>query len=87
MIVSSALILWKFLMCVTSSESPVVVVLSESMEPAFQRIPIVHRIIKVHERNDTTDIDILTKDTQKAVYLSIGGIVLVSRVSNTGNDN
>ncbi|KAJ0639365.1 putative signal peptidase I [Helianthus annuus] len=37
MIVSSALIIWKFLMCVTGSESPVVVVLSESMEPAFQR--------------------------------------------------
>nr|XP_043615626.1 signal peptidase complex catalytic subunit SEC11C-like [Erigeron canadensis] len=88
MIVSSALIIWKFLMCVTGSESPVVVVLSESMEPAFQRgdilflrmgedpirageivvfnidrreIPIVHRVIKVHERNDTTDVDILTK--------------------------
>ncbi|KAL7604022.1 uncharacterized protein LOC111907440 isoform X1 [Lactuca sativa] len=88
MIVSSALILWKFLMCVTGSESPVVVVLSESMEPAFQRgdilflrmgedpirageivvfnidrreIPIVHRVIKVHQRNDTSDIDILTK--------------------------
>ncbi|KAI3521247.1 hypothetical protein L2E82_16328 [Cichorium intybus] len=88
MIVSSALIIWKFLMCVTGSESPVVVVLSESMEPAFQRgdilflrmgedpirageivvfnidrreIPIVHRVIKVHERNDTTDIDVLTK--------------------------
>ncbi|XP_035841894.1 signal peptidase complex catalytic subunit SEC11C isoform X3 [Helianthus annuus] len=52
MIVSSALIIWKFLMCVTGSESPVVVVLSESMEPAFQR---------VHERNDTKDIDVLTK--------------------------
>nr|GEW33728.1 signal peptidase complex catalytic subunit SEC11C [Tanacetum cinerariifolium] len=37
MIVSSALIIWKFLMVVTGSESPVVVVLSESMEPAFQR--------------------------------------------------
>ncbi|KAI3759641.1 hypothetical protein L6452_07606 [Arctium lappa] len=90
MIVSSALIIWKLLMCVTGSESPVVVVLSESMEPAFQRgdilflrmgedpirageivvfnidrreIPIVHRVIKVHERNDTNaiDVDILTK--------------------------
>ncbi|XP_065848408.1 uncharacterized protein [Euphorbia lathyris] len=88
MIVTSALIMWKILMCVTGSESPVVVVLSESMEPAFKRgdilflhmnkdpirtgeivvfnvegheIPIVHRVIEVHEREDTSDADILTK--------------------------
>nr|CAD1830518.1 unnamed protein product [Ananas comosus var. bracteatus] len=80
MIVTSALIIWKGLMCVTGSESPVVVVLSGSMEPGFKRgdilflhmskdpirageivvfnvdgreIPIVHRVIKVHERQDT----------------------------------
>ncbi|KAJ0528036.1 putative signal peptidase I [Helianthus annuus] len=38
MIVSSALVIWKLLMCVTGCESPVVVVLTESMEPAFQRV-------------------------------------------------
>ncbi|KAF5793187.1 putative signal peptidase I [Helianthus annuus] len=81
-------LIWKLLMCVTGCESPVVVVLTESMEPAFQRgdilflrmgeepirageivvfnidgrdIPIVHRVIKVHERNDTADFDVLTK--------------------------
>jgi signal peptidase len=37
MIVFSALMIWKALMVVTKSESPVVVVLSGSMEPAFQR--------------------------------------------------
>ena len=37
MIVFSALMIWKGLMFVTLSESPVVVVLSGSMEPAFQR--------------------------------------------------
>ncbi|TQD77058.1 hypothetical protein C1H46_037406 [Malus baccata] len=37
MIVTSALIIWKALMCVTGSESPVVVVLSGSMEPGFKR--------------------------------------------------
>ncbi|GAU47328.1 hypothetical protein TSUD_291500 [Trifolium subterraneum] len=37
MIVTSALIIWKALMCITSSESPVVVVLSGSMEPGFKR--------------------------------------------------
>ncbi len=105
MIVFSALMIWKSLMFVTKSESPVVVVLrffsvicvveqefiplklflsmlfifSGSMEPAFQRgdilflnnqdspirvgeivvfkikdkeIPIVHRVMKVHEKSD-----------------------------------
>ncbi|XP_073106039.1 uncharacterized protein [Elaeis guineensis] len=83
-----ALIIWKVLMCVTGSESPVVVVLSGSMEPGFQRgdilflqmskdpirageivvfhvdgrdIPIVHRVIKVHEQQDTGEVNILTK--------------------------
>ncbi|KAK4479181.1 hypothetical protein RD792_014692 [Penstemon davidsonii] len=70
------------------SESPVVVVLSGSMEPGFQRgdilflhmskdpirageivvfnvdgreIPIVHRVIKVHERQETGEVNVLTK--------------------------
>ena len=37
MIVSSALMIWKGLMVATGSESPIVVVLSGSMEPAFHR--------------------------------------------------
>ena len=37
---TSALIIWKALMCVTGSESPVVVVLSGSMEPGFKRVKI-----------------------------------------------
>ncbi|CAE7891512.1 SEC11C [Symbiodinium sp. KB8] len=37
MVVFSALIIWKTAMVCTISESPVVVVLSGSMEPAFQR--------------------------------------------------
>ncbi|KAJ6841995.1 signal peptidase complex catalytic subunit SEC11A-like [Iris pallida] len=88
MIVTSALIMWKGLMCVTGSESPVVVVLSGSMEPGFKRgdilflhmskdpirageivvfnvdgreIPIVHRVIKVHEQQETGEVDVLTK--------------------------
>lgn len=40
LIVTSALVIWKLLMCMTGSESPVVVVLSESMEPAFQRVSL-----------------------------------------------
>ncbi|XP_005186022.1 signal peptidase complex catalytic subunit SEC11A [Musca domestica] len=88
MIVSSALMIWKGLMVVTGSESPIVVVLSGSMEPAFHRgdllfltnykeepvrvgeivvfkvegrdIPIVHRVIKLHEKEDGS-VKILTK--------------------------
>ena len=37
MIVGSALSIWKTLMILTMSESPVVVVLSGSMEPAYWR--------------------------------------------------
>ena len=37
LVVSSALMLWKFLMLVTNSESPIVVVLTGSMEPSFYR--------------------------------------------------
>lgn len=75
---SSALMIWKGLIVVTGSESPIVVVLSGSMEPAFHRgdllfltnyrdepvrvgeivvfkvegrdIPIVHRVLKLHEK-------------------------------------
>ena len=91
MIVFSALMIWKGLMVVTNSESPVVVVLSGSMEPAFQRgdilflnnqlddpirvgeivvfkitgrdIPIVHRVLTVHdtEAPDGAGIKMLTK--------------------------
>ncbi|GMI34490.1 hypothetical protein TrCOL_g1259 [Triparma columacea] len=87
MIVFSALMIWKSLIVVTKSESPVVVVLSGSMEPAFQRgdilflnnqdtpirvgeivvfkikdrdIPIVHRVLKVHE-SPSGVVELLTK--------------------------
>ena len=93
MIVCSALMIWKSLMVITESESPVVVVLSGSMEPAFHRgdilflhmgftpfragdivvfkvadrdIPIVHRVIKVHEKEDG-EVDLLTKGDNNAV--------------------
>ena len=82
--------IWKFLIIITGSESPVVVVLSGSMEPGFYRgdilflhqpsapiaagdiivfntdgreIPIVHRVIKVHQHHATnySDVQMLTK--------------------------
>ncbi|XP_053680141.1 signal peptidase complex catalytic subunit SEC11A [Anopheles nili] len=93
MIVSSALMIWKGLMVMTGSESPIVVVLSGSMEPAFHRgdllfltnqdepvrvgeivvfkiegrdIPIVHRVIKLHEKNNGT-VKFLTKGDNNSV--------------------
>ncbi|KAK6725734.1 hypothetical protein RB195_004198 [Necator americanus] len=94
MVVSSALMIWKGLMVVTGSESPIVVVLSGSMEPAFFRgdlllltndqadpirtgditvfkidgrdIPIVHRVIKVHEKTPQ-DTKFLTKGDNNQV--------------------
>ena len=41
MIVASALIVWKSLMLISGSESPIVVVLSGSMEPAIYRGDLV----------------------------------------------
>ncbi|KAM3714065.1 hypothetical protein ACJW31_01G303700 [Castanea mollissima] len=76
LILTSALIIWKGLICITGSESPVVVVLSESMEPGFQRgdILFLHMSkdpirageiivfnVDVHERQDTGEVYILTK--------------------------
>lgn len=89
LIITSALMIWKTLILTTGSESPVVVVLSGSMEPGFYRgdilflyqptagpqagdivvfntdgreIPIVHRVIKVHERSaGNNKVDVLTK--------------------------
>jgi len=94
MVVSSALMMWKGLMFVTGSESPIVVVLSGSMEPAFHRgdllfltnfedvpirvgditvfkiehrdIPIVHRVIKVHESQEG-EVKFLTKGDNNKV--------------------
>lgn len=94
LIIASALTIWKGLMLGTGSESPIVVVLSGSMEPAFHRgdllfltnheedpirvgdivvfkikgrdIPIVHRVIKLHEKEDGT-YKILTKGDNNSV--------------------
>ncbi|KAH8857167.1 Signal peptidase complex catalytic subunit SEC11C isoform 1 [Schistosoma japonicum] len=77
MVVASAVMIWKLFIIISHSESPLVVVLSGSMEPAFHRgdvlyltnypdepirvgdivvfkiegreIPIVHRVLKLHE--------------------------------------
>ena len=106
MIVFSALMIWRALMVYTKSESPVVVVLSGSMEPAFQRgdilflnnddrpveageivvfkiegreIPIVHRVLNVHEGQKLSNgksepTKYLTKgDNNKGLFVSFKG--------------
>mmetsp|Transcript_10483 Transcript_10483/g.23063 ORF Transcript_10483/g.23063 Transcript_10483/m.23063 type:complete len:183 (+) Transcript_10483:58-606(+) len=93
-IIFSALMLWKGLMVTSGSESPVVVVLSGSMEPGLQRgdllflnlfdrdpfipgdvivfqikgrdIPIVHRVLNVHE-SSPGDFRMLTKGDNNQV--------------------
>eukprot|EP01124_Arcella_intermedia_P020669 TRINITY_DN28161_c0_g1_i1.p1 TRINITY_DN28161_c0_g1~~TRINITY_DN28161_c0_g1_i1.p1 ORF type:complete len:177 (-),score=26.52 TRINITY_DN28161_c0_g1_i1:26-556(-) len=94
LIVCTALMIWKSLMIVTGSESPIVVVLSGSMEPAFQRgdllflyqsdgpfrvgdivvfkidgrdIPIVHRVLEVHQK-ESGKVDLLTKGDNNQVH-------------------
>jgi len=49
MVISSALMIWKSLICFSGSESPIVVVLSGSMEPAFYRGDL---LVLTHYRNE-----------------------------------
>lgn len=53
MLVSSALMMWKSLMLISGSESPIVVVLSGSMEPAFYRGDL---LVLTHYRNTPIEI-------------------------------
>jgi len=93
LIVCTAIMIWKGLVVLSGSESPVVVVLSGSMETAFYRgdilflwmgdepfhvgeivvfkvkgrdIPIVHRIIEVHQK-DNGEVELLTKGDNNPV--------------------
>ncbi|VDP54139.1 unnamed protein product [Schistosoma curassoni] len=102
MVVASALMIWKLLVVISYSESPLVVVLSGSMEPAFHRgdvlyltnypdepirvgdivvfkiegreIPIVHRVLRLHEKFVYALIDVngtikfLTKGDNNPVH-------------------
>ena len=56
LIVGSALMIWKSLMLLTGSESPIVVVLSGSMEPAFYRGDLLILTNKEHEPIQVGDI-------------------------------
>ncbi|KAL9656297.1 hypothetical protein ABK040_007910 [Willaertia magna] len=93
-VLCSALVIWKALSIYTNCESPIVVVLTGSMEPAFFRgdilflslgsqpiqlgdimvyklegkeIPIVHRVIRVHNKYNTTSLFESEKDDLKVL--------------------
>ena len=66
MIVSSALMIWKGLMVVTGSESPIVVVLSGSMEPAFHRGDLL--FLTNYEQEDIRVGEIVVFKVKKLFY-------------------
>ncbi|KAG7445618.1 uncharacterized protein BT62DRAFT_896234 [Guyanagaster necrorhizus] len=57
-VIASGLMIWKGLGLITNSESPIVVVLSGSMEPAFYRGDLLFLTNPVHERYHTGDITV-----------------------------
>lgn len=70
MIVTSALMIWKGLIVATGSESPIVVVLSGSMEPGFYRgdILFLNRPEKAAEVGDIVVYNTGTKDDIPIVH-------------------
>ncbi|KAF8062310.1 hypothetical protein FPV67DRAFT_1696342 [Lyophyllum atratum] len=57
-VIASGLMIWKGLGLITNSESPIVVVLSGSMEPAFYRGDLLFLTNPVSERYHTGDITV-----------------------------
>ncbi|KAL0572558.1 Signal peptidase complex catalytic subunit [Marasmius crinis-equi] len=57
-VIASGLMIWKGLGLVTNTESPIVVVLSGSMEPAFYRGDLLFLTNPPHERYHTGDITV-----------------------------
>ncbi|KAF8892979.1 hypothetical protein BD779DRAFT_1669993 [Infundibulicybe gibba] len=57
-VITSGLMIWKGLGLITNSESPIVVVLSGSMEPAFYRGDLLFLTNPPHERYHTGDITV-----------------------------
>jgi len=82
MIVFSALMIWKGLMFVTLSESPVVVVLSGSMEPAFQRGDILFLNNAVNEVHVGDVVVFKIKDRDIPI---VHRILKVHKDEKTGN--
>ncbi|CAL6314256.1 unnamed protein product [Bathycoccus prasinos] len=72
LIVTSALMIWKSLCLYTHSESPVVVVLSGSMEPAFKRGDILFLSLKKIKEEDIEEEERKTRVGEIIVF-SIDG--------------
>ncbi|KAF8647303.1 hypothetical protein AX16_006765 [Volvariella volvacea WC 439] len=77
-VIASGLMIWKGLGLVTNSESPIVVVLSGSMEPAFYRGDLLFLTNPANERYKTGDITVYKIPGQ--------GIPIVHRVLETHDD-
>ncbi|TFK75688.1 hypothetical protein BDN72DRAFT_810603 [Pluteus cervinus] len=74
-VIASGLMIWKGLGLITNSESPIVVVLSGSMEPAFYRGDLLFLTNPSNERYQTGDITVYKIPGQ--------GIPIVHRVLET----
>ncbi|KAH9059105.1 hypothetical protein EDB87DRAFT_1675226 [Lactarius vividus] len=57
-VLTSGLMIWKGLGLITNTESPIVVVLSGSMEPAFYRGDLLFLVNPANKRYDTGDITV-----------------------------
>merc|ERR1711990_470418 len=96
-VVTSALMIWKSLICLTGSESPVVVVLSGSMEPAFYRgdlliltnyrnVPIENGEIVVYKLTDR-DIPIVHRVIKRHENSETGEIKYLTKGDNNQVDD
>ena len=79
LIVTSALMIWKSLCLYTHSESPVVVVLSGSMEPAFKRGDILFLSLKKKEKKTKKRISF--SDNSNSIV--VGGGVATTTTTTT----
>merc|ERR1711981_401902 len=97
MVVSSALMIWKSLMILTGSESPVVVVLSGSMEPAFYRgdllvltncrnVPVENGEIVVYKLSDR-EIPIVHRVIKRHENTETGEVKLLTKGDNNQVDD
>jgi len=80
LIVTSALMIWKSLCLYTHSESPVVVVLSGSMEPAFKRGDILFLSLKKKEKK--TNKRMSFSDNSNSIVVG-GGVATTTTTTTT----
>jgi len=84
MIVTSAFMSWKALGLITNNESPIVVVLSESMEPAFHRGDLLFLALPRNEPNIVGDIVVYKIKGQEIPI--VHRILKIHKDDETGED-